>query len=425
MNKKILCLFLAFVICFCMTTNSFASGAIQHLDNGVNYIDITETKSLTSAEISKYNQYNITTPYSMHQEPSVSDILNMSRLIDTKNLCDLSVNIYSSSLLPTYLYACSDVIEILEVEGSVYITYRTVDNETVYLTFTNEGLVEQIVYDSLNDTVYMLSDEENTKIVNFRYGSYEIISDELLDTIQECIISKNYSEIQNNPSLSIDVNELGQVIITPSSNTNSRSGVIGFTNENDMLENLEEEFPMLNNTINNVSNVYCAYFDRNISFRGVDNRSDYVRVRADHTSFAASTLLNVIAVYLTISTGGVISILDALGIGITIIDGMSALENEVELYRSANYKYYFQRYGLLYDTTRYDDYVEFVCYRGFGTFCGGYDSNEEFTWIRNPISTPETVSWSEIQETAIGRYNTDLYEFGYCERYYPMGWFNY
>ena len=424
MNKKIMCLFLSFALCFCLATPSFATGATQHCDNGVDYIDITETYSLTSAEVSKYSQYNVTIPHSIPRGLSVSDILSESTLIDTKDLCGFNVKIYTSSLLPMYLYECSDVIEILEVEGSVYITYQTIDSETVYLTFTNEGLVCQIVYDPFNDTAYILSDEENTKIVNFRYGCYEMISDELLGTIQECIISKDYSEIQNNPCLSIDVNELDQVIITPSSNIISRSSVAGFTNENDMFENLKEEFPILDNKISNVSNVYCAYFDKNISFRGVDNRSDYVRVRADYELFAASTLVSVIGAYLSISTAGACTILDALGIGMTIINGVQVVTSSVEIYRSANYQYYFQRYGLLYDTTRFNDYVELVCHNGFGTFGGGYDSNEEFTWIRNPMSTPETVSWSEIQETAIGRYNIDLYEFGYCERYYPMGWFD-
>ena len=64
-------------------------------------------------------------------------------------------------------------------------------------------------------------------------------------------------------------------------------------------------------------------------------------------------------------------------------------------------------------------------YSGFGTFCGGYDVDDEFVWIRNPSSDPETRDWNTIQRACVTRYNADLTEFGYCERYFPPGWFDY
>lgn len=428
MNKKIMSLFLALSLCLSLAVPAFAADAIHHVDSGVDYVDITETSSLTSDEISKYSQYTANPPQNLSvdipQGLSANDILSMSILIDTKDHSDVSMNLYTSSLLPTYLYACSDITEILETERSVYITYQTFDSETVYLTFADEGLVEQIVYDPLNDTAYMLSDEENTKIVNFRYGSSEIISDGLLDSIRECIVSSDYSEIQNNSYLSVDINELGQVMIAPKGNAISRSGVVGFTNEADLLRNLKADFPMLNNKVSNSSSVYCDYLNKNISFHGVDNRSGYVRVTADNKTFAASALVTAVGAYLNVTTGGALTILDAVGVGITIISGKEALMSSVKLYRSANYDYYFERYGLLYDSTRFNDYVEMVSYAGFGTFGGGYDSSNRFTWIRNPISTPETKDWSAIQKTSMSRYNTELTVYGYCERYYPLGWFD-
>lgn len=84
-----------------------------------------------------------------------------------------------------------------------------------------------------------------------------------------------------------------------------------------------------------------------------------------------------------------------------------------------------ERYGLLEDSTRFNDYVVVESYSGFGTFCGGYDVDDEFVWIRNPSSDPETRDWNTIQRACVTRYNADLTEFGYCERYFPLGWFDY
>lgn len=421
-------LFLALTLCWSLTVPAFADGTVQHSNSGVDYVDITEISPLTSDEIDKYSQYTVDSPQTlsigMPQGLLKNDILSMSTLIDTRELKDVSMNLYTSSILPSHLYACSDITEILEVEGSIYITYQTFDGETVYLTFADEGLVEQIVYDPSNDTAYMLSAEENTEIVNFRYGSSENISDGLQDTIRECIVSGDYSKIQNHPYLSIDINELGQVMIAPRDNAISRSGVVGFTNEADLLRNLKADFPMMNNKVTNSASVYCDYLNKKISFHGVDNRGDYVRVTADNRTFAAATFVTAIGAYLNITTGGALTILDALGIGITIISGKDALMNSVKLYRSANYDYYFTRYGLLYDSTRFNDYVEMVSYSGFGTFGGGYDSSDKFTWIRNPSAEPETKAWSAIQKTCVTRYNAELTEYGYCERYYPLGWFD-
>lgn len=431
MKKKIMSLFLALTLCWSLSVPAFASVATQQPSSGVDYVDITEVSPLTSDEIEEYSQYTFDAvqvlSVSMAQDLLKNDILSMSTLIDTKDISNSRMNLYTSSELPLHLYACRDVTEILEVGGSVYITYQTSDDKTVYLTFSNEGLVGQIVYDPSNDTVYILSPKENTKIANFRYGSTESISSELQNTIRECIVSGDYSEIQNNPALSVEIDELGHVVIEPNTTALTRSGVMGFTNEADLLRNLKADFPMMNNERdqNAPTSAYCEYLKKYIGFRGLNYRGDYVRVTADSKTFWAGALITGIGAYLDIKIAGVLTLLDLLGIGVTIISGEQVLADTVKLYRSANYEYYYTRYGLLEDSTRFNDYVVVESYSGFGTFCGGYDVDDEFVWIRNPSSDPETRDWNTIQRACVTRYNADLTEFGYCERYFPLGWFDY
>lgn len=414
--------------CMVLSMPLTSVAAAQGSGGGVDYIDITEALSLSSAEINKYRQYTVTLPQSLSsgtpQNLSANDILSISTLTITEKIGNANISLFTSSQLPAYLYKCSEVVEIMETEDIVYITYQTINDETVYLTFSNNGLVDQVIYDAADDTAYILSDECSTKIVNFRYGSSEIISEELLNTIKESIISGDYSEIQNNPCLSVDVDDLGQVMIAPKADRVSRSGVVGFTNEAELLQNLKGDFPVLNKKVTNNTSVYCDYFNKNISFHGVDSRSQYVRERADYRLFAASTLVTVIGAFLSVTTGGALTILDKLGIAIVILSGKQAIQESVKLYGSASYEYYFERYGLLYDSTRFNDYVVLANYSGFGTFCGGYDSSDRFTWIRNPSSAPEKKSWNEIQRTCVINYNAELTTYGYCERYYPLGWFN-
>lgn len=121
-------LFLALMLCWSLTVPAFADGTVQHSNSGVDYVDITEISPLTSDEIDKYSQYTVdslqTLSIGMPQGLLKNDILSMSTLIDTRELKDVSMNLYTSSILPSHLYACSDITEILEVEGSIYIHTR-------------------------------------------------------------------------------------------------------------------------------------------------------------------------------------------------------------------------------------------------------------------------------------------------------------
>lgn len=124
-------------------------------------------------------------------------------------------------------------------------------------------------------------------------------------------LSGDYSEIQNNVSLSVDINERGQAIIEPENAVNrvSSTGVPGVTNEADLLRSLKNDFPMLDKKVVNNTLVYCGYLNKNITFHDVDSRSDYVRESANYRSFAVSALVTAIRAYLSISTAGVLSVL--------------------------------------------------------------------------------------------------------------------
>ena len=77
-----------------------------------------------------------------------------------------------------------------------------------------------------------------------------------------------------------------------------------------------------------------------------------------------------------------------LGIGLAVIGGIQQITESVKLYRSANYKYNYERYGLVYDSTRFNDYVQVYSSFGQGTFSGGYNNKDQFDWIKNPQSHP-------------------------------------
>ena len=97
-------LVLALTLCWSLTVPAFADGTVQHSNSGVDYVDITEISPLTSDEIDKYSQYTVDSPQTlsigMPQGLLKNDILSMSTLIDTRELKDVSMNLYTSSILP-------------------------------------------------------------------------------------------------------------------------------------------------------------------------------------------------------------------------------------------------------------------------------------------------------------------------------------
>lgn len=387
---------------------------------------------MSSEEINRYQKYVVAPEaqlsYRGQNECAAVDLLEICTLVDSQEIGDCKVNRYTSALLSEYLVACKNLSEITTVDGVLYITFETDTGETVYLAYTDDGLASQIVYDASDDTAYMLSEKETTKIVNFRQGTTELISEELLDTIDSCIQTNDYLAIKNNPYLSITVDHNNNVVIEPkeAESVMSATGVVGFTNETDLLNSLKSDFPFLNQKVpsGGSSYVYCQYLSQNIHFRVVDNRNNYVRIKADFKSFLASTALTVIAAYLDITTGGTITLLNGLGIGLAVIGGIQQITESIKLYRSANYKYDYERYGLVYDSTRFNDYVQVYSSFGQGTFSGGYNNKDQFVWIKNPQSTPEGKDISNIKSTCISRYNAELNVYGNCANYYPIGWFD-
>ncbi len=429
MKKRMvsLLLVLALVVGICP-----AAFAVKTNNVGVYRIDNTETQEMSAEEIKKYQKYTVVpeteSVYCEQNTVTTSDLLDICTLVNSQDIGGHAVKQYTSTLLPNYLSDCKDLIEIATVDGILYITFETYAGETAYLTYTSNGLTNQIIYDAADDTAYILSKEETTKIVNFRQGTTELISEELLDTIDDCIQTNNYSAIKNNPYLSIAVDNDNNIVIEPkeAEGVMRATGVVGFTSETDLLNSLKSDFPFLNQKVptGGSSYVYCQYLSQNVHFKVVDNRNSYVRAKADYKSFLASTALTLIAAYLEISTGGTITLLTQLGIGLAVIGGIQQITESVKLHRSANYKYNYERYGLVYDSTRFNDYVQVYSSFGQGTFSGGYNNKDQFDWIKNPQSTPEGKNISDIKSTCISRYNAELNVYGNCANYYPIGWFD-
>lgn len=410
-----------------MSLQVYASDSVQQ---DIIYSNTCNTLLLSDEEAEYFEQFSVTLPTSISDDSEsigfVENILSVSSVIDIKEIGDITYTLYESSDIPYYLPNCSQIEEIVKAEDSVNITYQTTDNLTVILTYTDEGLTNQLIYDNSSDILYQPLIGGGTKLENFRFGSSYTFSEEAMEMIREAIASGNYSEIQDNPEIHISVDEEGEVSIVPNTNElmSTRSGVIGFDNEADLLTSLKSDFPYYYEKANSSGTVYCAYLNKYISFQGLDNRNGYVRESASYSSFAASTAITVLSLYLGVEITVMATILNVMGISILIKDGISVVGEAIKLYNSAIYEYYYERFGLLYDSTRFNDYVELYSSRGFGQFTGGYDSNDEFTWVKSLPSTPEAKNWSDIQSTCMTYYNVELNTYGYCERYYPLGWFD-
>lgn len=423
MKKRIISLLLVVALVVGICPAAFAA---KTDDVGVYRIDNTETQEMSAEEIKKYQKYTVVpeteSVYCEQNTVTTTDLLEICTLVDNQDIGGHTVNQYTSTLLPDYLVNCKKLIEIATIDEVLYITFETYADETVYLTYNSNGLVNQIIYDAFDDTAYMLSAEETTKTLNFRQGTTEVISEELLQTINSCIQANDYSVIKDNPNLTIDMNADGTVIICPKTKEEvGRSGqLVGFTNETDMLNDLKREFPLLKKYECHFSSVYIQYLSKNVNFKVVDNRDSYTRIRADFKLYAASTALTVIAAFLGTPTTIAAGILTALDIGLTIVDGIQKITEAVKLYRGARFSYTHERYGLVRDTTRFNDYVNVFYRGGSGEFSGGYKSDGTFNWHREPVSVSEMEDFNEIKSTCAARYNADLNVYGYCESYYPL-----
>lgn len=196
----------------------------------------------------------------------------------------------------------------------------------------------------------------------------------------------------------------------------SGSGVDGFTTEAQLLADLKNDFPMYTDTVKYYTTKYCTYLAQNVSVRITECRNAYTRLSANYQSFAVGTALSIIATFIGAPVSVIESILTVLGITYNMYD---MLTQSAKLYNAASYRYYGERCGRVFDSTRYNTYVQTIHRTGYGEFHGGYNSSGVFTWIHYSQSAAYNYAYSDLSTTAMRNYNNDLTIYGVCTSYEP------
>lgn len=418
-SKKFISLILSISMVFSVLSISVSATNVDS-DNGIIMVNNSAEGAMSSEETARYNQFILDLPTT--SVPTTEKILEYCTFKGSETIGGEIYTSYSSDTLTQHLKDCLEITDITVVSGTIYISYITNDSKTVCITYTESGIVNQTIYDEVTDTAYFLSPSSNQKCTNFRSGTYYTLSETLESKIQACIESGDYSDLQDNPSIKIETDETGLITITPQIASSPMSRAVnGFTNEAAMLDDLKANFPYINNARQATSSMYCQSLKKNVTVIGKELRNAYTRKTVDYKPFAASTGIEVIKAFLGVKTIGIAaSILSTAGVALLVVSGVQVIRDAITLYRSAQYNYHCERHGEVYDTTRFNDYVNVVRYFGTGTYVGGYNSSGNFDWVMAPSSTAEDHTWSSIQSEALSRYDSDIYIWGYCNSYYPL-----
>jgi hypothetical protein len=108
------------------------------------------------------------------------------------------------------------------------------------------------------------------------------------------------------------------------------------------------------------------------------------------------------------------------GIAWDIINGVQAINEIADIARDAQYSYYGEKTGYVYDKTVFNADVYVYPNVGYGTFDGGLLPSGQWAWIESPPSNAYYVSDSTILDATINNYNSAVnWGQGYCMNYLP------
>ena len=129
----------------------------------------TSPQPLSAEEAARYAQYSISLPGKDGCEIDAASVLALCTVQDEQRVGGRLYRSYTSDVLPQYLSQCDRIREITETgAGTVYIGYKTWNEEEVVFTVGSEGILERGIYVETTDTYYSLSESENYKLPHFR-----------------------------------------------------------------------------------------------------------------------------------------------------------------------------------------------------------------------------------------------------------------
>lgn len=127
----------------------------------------------TAGEISAHEAYAVDWSTIPGWEAGMTEkefILNLSSYLEEKEIGSNVHKIYTSDVLPEYLYRCHEITEITTLNETLYISYNAEDEDMVILAYSDEGLTELAVYDHQTDTLYHEINGETMVWTKFRKG---------------------------------------------------------------------------------------------------------------------------------------------------------------------------------------------------------------------------------------------------------------
>lgn len=439
--KKIICFLLVLSILLPTCSTVFANDEIQlSVDSGITIQDNSRTVSASKSQVTAAQAYDIDftsipVPASSSQSTAKDAILALCELQSTQVNGQHAFKDYISETLAEHIPMCSSLSCIQESNNLLYVNYTSIDGKTVSLVYSDTGLHEKNIYDPTTDSLIHQTASDAEVYENFRTAiSYEM-SDELEDLVHELIAAKKWDTLAAIDGLDISVTDDGIITVEPQldtpdalqvelslqSSSQTRSSYEGFTSTAALLADLNSHFPSYTYSMKYGTTVYCSALSQSLSARVYESRNEYTQKRANWQSFSAGTSISIIGVFVGGGPSVASAILAVLGIAISAYD---TILQTVTLYNSAVYTYWGERFGYVYDPTKFNDYVRMVVHQSKGEFTGGYTSSGVFDWVHSVVSSAFSHSYADIIDTAGSLYNAEVFAYGYCLHYFPRSYYS-
>ena len=421
-TKKIMSIILALFLMSVSINSVFASEIVE--DNSTGYIYEKDILDLTSEEILTYSQYqlklnNDNTLYSYNENEDFqfnkSSIINLCTLSSTKTVGNHVIKKYTSSGIVDYLNFCDSIPVVTEIDKLLYIEYNDIYNNSVILSYSDNGINEITYYDVENDTFIQITKDNKQKITNYRNGCRYEMSKETEKIINDYAEKGNIYELNGKYNLKVTENNDGSYFIEEINSIPQISMVAGMTDAS-LIADLKNDFPEYTKVVKHTTTRYSGSLGRTLNIQVKESRNSYTKKSANFTTFAVNTTLSAIGTYLSVPVATVNIILTGLNIAYS---AYGYIQEAVTLYKSANIEYSGLSMGYVYDNTVYNDYVKVIEHYGTGEFHGGYNSSGQFAWIEYLSSSAYSKSYSTIADQSANNYSADIVMNGLCMSYRP------
>lgn len=388
-------------------------------EDGYIYYDHSSEHVLSPEEAAAYSCFEVSTQQdagvaAMNELSTKDYILSLASLSSEYTISGLDIKTYESDTLQNSLYECDQIGEIIQIEDVLYITYFTTSGIEVRVGYDSAGLTEKIIYYPESDTAIIQNHESFIQFDGFRAGCSSVISDSLLAEIDGYIQDENWDALDNLDCISWELNP--ESADSPSTRS---GGVMGFTNDAAMLQDLKNDFTMKYDSIIYQQSMYSSLISNSFTVKVLEDRNGYVRLTSSFDFFDAYSAVSTIGGALGLLLAPTLEILAVLNVAVGVYNGITSILEDVKLYYSARYRYLGARDGYVLDTITYNDYVHVIYHSGYGEFTGGYASNGVFTWVESLRSSAFTHTESSIAQNALENYAKNIYADGYCSMYWP------